>query len=167
MEKGLSNKFLNKVLYKTAPSYSGCWSCNNIPYHLVTNLDFFSLVVNTANRGERGEHFISLLISPLTIRIFDSQATFILPVTLRFNLKKHFPKKRIIFIPSRAIQHPESVFCGFFSIYSVLTYEKHIRECKKNRGCYVNLKMCRPFHRKSLEQNDDICVNQIVKLLKK
>lgn len=168
MDRGLSNKFINKFLYRTVNSYCGCWSSNNVPYHIITKLEYFSMVINTANQGERGEHFISVLVSPSSIRIFDSQALFSFSETLMINLKKHFPKRKIVNTPSLPIQDIDSVFCGFYVIYAVLVFDKHIKKCKRERrkGCVNTLRMNEPFQRTDLMLNDEIVVNKIIRLVK-
>ena len=161
MERGISNKFINKVLYKTTDTYGGCWSSNNIPFHILVQQNYFSIVINTARQGERGQHFMALLVSPSSIRVFDSLSLFNLPEELKANLKKYFPRRRLIFTPPKAIQDISSVFCGFFVIYSVLMFEKHV---KKPRSSSINFS--KPYVT-NLKLNDDICVREIIKLLTK
>lgn len=168
MERGISNKFINKVLYRTAHHYVGCWSCDNIPFNDIRNLKYLSLVVNTANVGEKGVHFVSILISPKSIRLFDSQAFFALSPNVMRNLKSFFPGRKIIKCLMTPIQGEKSVFCGFYTIYSVLRFEKHIQKCLQ--GCTTSLRLNQPFNNKrkevSLMRNDNICINQIIKLIK-
>ncbi len=168
MERGLSNKFINKFLYQTVNTYSGCWSVNNVPYDIVVQQEYFSLIVNTAKKGQKGEHFISVMVSPSSIRIYDSQGLFSYPKTLALNLKKYLPGRRLIHTPMEPVQAATSVFCGFYVIYSVLIFDRHIKQCvqKENRGCTVNLRLNRPFNKINLRSNDDKVVNEIIKIIK-
>ena len=161
--RGISNRYINKILYAACPlTYKGCWSSNNIPFNILKKCKYFSIVINLSKKNEEGTHFIAVLVSPENTWIVDSLASFDLSERLYRQLSKHLPVKRKVQVPKHPWQAVDSIFCGFFAIYSSLYYDRRVT---KNVINITNIS--KPFSKTDLNSNDDVVLQAIGKIYRR
>jgi len=146
---GISNHFINKV-FDALPTvkFDGVYSCNSIPQDVLNKKTFF-LICNLSEEGETGSHFIALIKKNRKIAIYDSLATDMkhYPSCLKKTLAKHKVYTKI----KHSIQDILSHFCGFYSIYFILSEQTKIQ----------TKKMLLPLKQNS-KNNDESCIRNIV-----
>jgi hypothetical protein len=159
-EEGISNFYIDRVLLEDVKveNYRGCFSSDNLPVHRLLESNEFSFIFNLAPAGREGSHFIAAYSKKKedSLVIVDSlaQTEFLnYPTILVAHLK--LLRKKILFRPRHAIQHMSSNFCGYFAMLAVL------RQSERGKG----IKLI-SFRRKSREKNDDICIKNIVRIIR-
>lgn len=151
MTKGLSTKYIDNVLYKTCKYFKGTFSSNNIPPELKTT-NKFSIVCNLSKSTHKGSHWIVIIGEKYNVHYIDSMG---LPCLIQDILIFLNSCNRNLTINSRCIQPLSSIFCGFYSIYCVLYYDKN-----NSITNIFNL------FSKDVFKNDKIVIKQIIKLMK-
>ena len=138
---GLTNDYVKTILERYSYNFIGM---NKLAKKLHTKANF-STVHNVDG------HFIAIIAHRGEIEYFDPIG---LPPLSRKIRRFLATDRRNIYVNSKTIQHPMSVFCGFFVILKVLAVEKS-----------PETKLI-SFNSKYLERNDNICVLNIIKLMK-
>ncbi len=162
--RGISNRYINKILYVACPTtYKGCWSSDNVPFSVLSRFNNYSLVINLSKRSERGTHFITILVTEKKFWLIDSLSLFNIPQHLNQQLRKYLhPGRKCIRLPKHEWQSVESVFCGFYCIYSCIFFQKQTTRDKTNNLKMINIS--KPFSKTNLNQNDDVLVIAVRKI---
>lgn len=147
-----TNLYINSVLKPLCKTFSGTFSSDTIPECLKTK-DLFSCVINLAEEGEQGTHFVVIIrdrnlcmyIDPLGMACHNDNI-------LRF-LEESSAAIKIH--SNVAHQSPFSSFCGIYCIFYVILFS------------YKNfLPFSIQFHKNNLLQNDKVVASYIGKLQK-
>ena len=153
---GISNIYIHKVLsLAQVANYSGVYSSDCLNKYL-NQEDNFVIVCNMSPAAiKHGSHFITMVRRKNTVYIYDSLSIPLTsyPVSITQFLS-NFSVKLVYDIP---VQSVTSSFCGFYCILFAILSDPQYQDVS-------NLKMFR--HRK-LEENDAICIENILKLLNK
>lgn len=153
---GISNIFIHKVLSLAQVAYyNGVYSSDCLNKYLKQE-DRFVIVCNMSPAAiKKGSHFITMVKHKETVYIFDSLSIPLsnYPVSINQFLS-NFSVKLVYDDP---IQSVTSSFCGFYCILFAILSDPEYQDVS-------NLKM---FRHKKLEENDDICIENILKLLNK
>lgn len=147
---GLSNLYIDKILSGNCNSFYGVYSANNIPTYILKK-DNMTIVVNFANYGEIGTHFIVLKKTGNKFLFLDSLAN--KKDDLPDDLRRAIPRNTI-FLLNQSIQHKHSTYCGFYCIYFALRMDQH-----------YNVKL-KPFKKRRKFENDSICITNILHMIK-
>lgn len=150
---GLTNiqleKFGKKILGK---HFLGVYPSDSMPR--VSNVNNSSIIFNLSKHTEPGSHFVAVFFSDGKIYYFDS---FGKKLTNHY-IKKHLKKFNLpIFFHNRTIQHIDSVFCGFYA----LGYLKSFQLRKNDPSIFYNL-----FQYPANKKNDDIVLKYLLKKCK-
>lgn len=149
MAAGLSNIYLDAVLFKFCHNFFyGTFSSNTIPKELA-QLSQFSIIVNLSKDFEIGSHYVCLVSFPTHLLYLDSYA---LPCTNDDICSFLLDLNKLVLYNSKRIQHATSNFCGFYAMFWVL-YFSHKNSIKANFSS-------------DLITNDKLCVQYICQLLK-
>jgi hypothetical protein len=148
-EKGVSNIYLDEVLFQVSKTYRGCFASDCIPKHL-TKEDDFSLICNLSKRSDKGSHFVSIVstnnkmyyLDPLGLPCFvDGIANFLRACN------------KPVLVNETQVQDVDSYFCGFFCMLFVIAFD---------HKCFWQLR----FFKSDLKRNDDLCITYIKEILK-
>jgi hypothetical protein len=148
---GISNKYIAKVLSSAGlKDFRGVFSADNVSVQLTQESNFIIVCNLSPASVRKGSHFITLVKDNKELRILDSLALSIdqYPISLRKHLGKDFHM-----VYKEPIQDILSPFCGFYCIYFALNSR------------YDEIKL-EPFDPVANLKNDDICVRNILRLLK-
>ena len=147
--EGVTNLFINNLLFKFSKTYKGCFSSDNFPKNLKPP---FSIIINLSKHNKPGTHFICIIENKKQIFYFDSFGiNCFVPSICNFLLSK---QKEIV-QNIKSIQHQNSLFCGFFCILFVLFMEKNKFDLTKFQNKFST----------NLIKNDYACINEIKKYL--
>ena len=147
--EGITNLFINNLLFKFSSIYKGCFSSDNFPKNLKQP---FAIIINLSKHDKPGTHFICIIENKKQIFYFDSFGiNCFVPSICHFLFSKH---KEII-QNKITIQHHSSLFCGFFCILFVLFMEKNEFNLQKFQNKFSS----------NLIKNDYLCINEIKKEL--
>ena len=153
---GVSNPYLDSLLkflvekHGTASDYLGVFAADRVPLS-IKNGQYF--IANTDQATDPGEHFIVLFKEKGNLQYFDPLAN---PYFLYPDMKKKLKKAPRLTNPNRPIQAVESQFCGYFcALFCCLRFMEP--------GALRLL----TFRRKNLKKNDEICVKNLMTILRK
>ena len=149
MSEGITNHYIESILKPVCKNYFGVFSANSIPRELL-KLKEFSIVCNLSKVGEKGSHFVTIVVKPnFTLYIDSLGLPPFIPEICNFlkQLSHQF------FYNPHQIQHSSSKFCGFFCILFVLYFSSPPTTLV--------------FEEKDLFLNDVLCVNKIKEILNK
>lgn len=121
-EINITSKFINDSL-NCQPRFLGCFAEDELESFSITSFPCY-LIVNIDSVNMKGSHWIALGLFTDKIEIFDSLGFNIfnwsrVPSTL-LNFLHNFSVSREVII-SPPIQTEDSVLCGFYCIYYVIT----------------------------------------------
>ena len=146
--EGVSNFFINNLLYKFSNIYKGCFSNDNFPKNLKPP---YSIIINLSKHDKPGTHYVCIIESEKHIFYFDSFGlNCFVPSICKFLLSK----RKAVIESKKTIQHHNSLFCGFFCILFVLFMEKNDFKLTKFQNLFSW----------NLIKNDYICINEIKKV---
>ena len=149
MSEGLSNYYIDHVMFKCSNIYKGAFSSDNFPKHFKAP---YSMIINLSQLNEKGSHFIAIIEKNNYMIYFDSFGfNCFVPNICKYINSKHVKK----FYNFKAIQHPSSSFCGLFAMAFCLWMEK----TDKNLDYFLQ-----QFN-SDTKQNDYICTQIIKKLI--
>jgi hypothetical protein len=149
MDNGVTNKYIDSILFKHCKHFCGTFSSDNIPNNL-KNVDNFSIVCNLANEREAGTHFVCIISKSDYVLYID---TFGLPCYVNSIREFLHALGKPIFFNDKAVQAVYSNFCGFFCILFVL----HFDESKHGRRKII--------FSQNLFENDAVCIREIKNIL--
>lgn len=148
--EGLSNHYITSILEPACIDFRGVFSANTIPVQLL-KCETYALVCNLSNAGERGTHFVAIIVKRNRVLYLDSLGLpCVVPQISGFLKRLNKP----VFYNSQQIQHSSSKFCGFYCILFVLYF------CKPTTTPLL-------FETEELLLNDATCVEKICELLNK
>jgi hypothetical protein len=147
---GLSNLALEKLLTK-CKTFSGVFSCNNIPIEL-TQKTRFSLICNLSKNSEVGTHFVAIIAYDDYIIYVDSLGWSCFNADIINFLKLC---SRQVFYNTQKLQAITSQFCGFYAALYVLHFEMSVEYQKMNSISFSS----------DLKKNDALCVKYVKRLL--
>lgn len=141
--EGLDNIYINESLKPLCSDFKGVFSCDSIPEYL-GSLNRFSFVCNLSKEGEKGSHFVTIIARDNCTLYIDSLGQ---PCTNQEISRFINGRGQGVSIYSSSIlQHPLSVFCGYYCIFNVLLFDANnsYREKFKfsNDDLYANDKSC-------------------------
>jgi hypothetical protein len=147
---GLTNRqvenFGKKYLGK---HFLGVYPSDGMPS--VKNLKNTSIIFNLSKHTEPGSHFVAVYFNDNNIYYFDSYGKKLTNYFIKKNLKKfNVP----IFYHTRPIQHNDSIFCGFYA----LAYLKSFQQQKAPPLKFYNL-----FKYPANKTNDKIVIDFLLK----
>ena len=147
--QGVSNFFINNLLYKFSSIYKGCFSNDNFPKNLKAP---YSIIINLSKHDKPGTHYVCIIENETTIFYFDSFGiNCFVPSICKFL----FSKRKAVIENKITIQHYNSLFCGLFCILFVLFMENNNYNFKKFQNLFS----------KNLIKNDYTCINFIKKYI--
>lgn len=145
-----SNLFLKDFLdrFKWNQFY-GIFSSDNIPVD-ICQMESFSIICNLSRKNEIGTHFVTIIKNKKIILYLDPLALYI---TLNNDIDNFIAKCKPdkICKLTKAIQHMNSWYCGYFNMFFLLFFNTTV-SCKK---LYC-------FNEKDLLLNDCICLNNLM-----
>ena len=107
---GLSNVFIDNIMYHVSYWYKGCYASDNFPKNLNPP---YSMVINLSRSDMIGTHFIVIIEQKQEIMYFDPYGlNCFVPAICNFLKSKH--KKKLINL--KTIQSIDSSFCGVFAM---------------------------------------------------
>lgn len=112
---GISNIFINDVLFQYTKYFKGVYSCDDIPSTQL--LDKQSIIVNLSKTTEIGTHFIAFIKLKNTLYIFDSLKLDMYNEYISEYIKTYRCKKKHSLF---RIQSYDSEFCGFYCMAFVM-----------------------------------------------
>lgn len=140
---GLTNIYINHILNRTCTKFRGVFSCDNINESIL-NYSQSSFVCNLSAESSLGSHFVTIIVQKSRILYLDSLGMSCTnPDIINFIIRFEKP----IFYNVTQIQSYSSIFCGFYSIYFCLHYDKY------NHDDYAFSNI--------LHDNDDACIQLI------
>lgn len=148
LNRALSTKDIIQCLQRH-PNFMGCFPLDKIP--TPTHYPSYA-VVNTEKSGERGEHWVALLMEQHYCCYFDSLGLPILEEELQQYLRSTYDS---VIYNKTPIQYLTSVMCGHFciqfvqSVDSVESYDSFVQQFNLNPS--------------ELKQNDAIVLALFVK----
>ena len=148
---GITNIYIDNVMFNISKSYKGTFSCDNIP--LFKNKKI-SIICNLSKEKENGSHFVGVYFLKDKIFYFDSFGMKNNNIYLKKYLKKY--EKKVIH-SKKQIQHMFSNHCGFFCMLFILFLEN-----KFTLEYFLNV-----FDKQNLFRNDNICIKLIQDFIKK
>ena len=110
--------------FRNNPSFRGCYPINKIP--VFTKLPA-CVILNTDPAGEKGEHWLALIVKKNCFIYFDSFGVGVMEPQLLQYLKKYKGTQRIFF-SEICIQHYSSHSCGLYCTAFI--------ECVKSPSSY-------------------------------
>lgn len=150
---GVTNTYLNELLFPFCSNYGGCFSCDNIPnVSLHENVNF---IVNLSKSSEPGSHFIALIIKKAHVFYFDS---FGLPCNNDHILVYMHKLSRNIVYNAIKIQADNSKMCGFYCALIVL---------RNDSNCKLSADLMFHSAENQLQLNDKLCIDYICRTLSK
>lgn len=142
----VSNLYIDNIL-KTFPSFKGTFSSDNI----LLLEDNESIICNFSKEKEEGSHFVFIIFKDKTLYYFDSLGLPFIPQ----DVSNYFSNYSNVSNISKPIQHPTSIFCGFFCILAFLA-------CNLDVDFFVK-DILKLFKINNL-QNDNLCIKMIQEL---
>lgn len=154
---GTRGDYLDNFLKKLKlPYYEGIFAANTVPNEIFDK-PIFCIIVNTDLYGMEGKHWISIIKYRNKVKIFDSSST---PKILLFPvMNKLFLKLKATPIRSKKIQSINSNFCGFYCLHEIMKF--HLLLKNKLLKSHLN------SFQKNTNKNDDICIQNIEKMISK
>lgn len=149
MTEGVTNHYIESILKPVCKNFLGVFSANTIPKKL-TLLKEFSIVCNLSKVGEKGSHFVTIVVQPNVTLYIDSLG---LPPFVPEICSFLQQLRRQLFYNPHQIQDSSSKFCGFFCILFVLYFSSTATPLI--------------FEEKDLLSNDTLCVKKIKEMLNK
>lgn len=148
--RGISNIYINKILYRYDINFKGVYSSDTIPRKKLNNNE--SIIVNLSKIKQKGTHFIAIKIINNELYIADSLKLqyynkYIMSYIKRYNIVHYAP------FP---IQSLYSIYCGFFAM-SFVMYSNN-----KTFNQFYNL-----FFKRMLSKNDAISIKIISNCISK
>jgi hypothetical protein len=146
-----SNIFLSDFLNRFKwDHFQGVFSSDSIP-NTLKDMTNFSIICNLSRKDEKGTHFISIIKRGENILYLD-------PLAIYINLNDDIPK----FIAScnctdiikldHPIQSNSSWYCGYFTLFFLLFFNKNI-DCRSKLEQFV---------KENLTKNDCISLNNLM-----
>lgn len=153
---GISNIYINKVLsVANVKDYAGVFSIDNLPLSLKER-DRAIFIINLSPSFKRkGSHFITILKRGKSVRIYDSLKLPSYPSLLHAYFERKGREKMTQAL-TNPVQCLTSSYCGFFCIYYALKLDSK----------YAKITTI-PFKTRMLRKNDQICIDNIVRMLAK
>lgn len=149
---GLDNIYIADTIRRFSSDFQGVYSSDNIPLNLLT-LDKFIIVCNLSKQKEKGTHFVTIVAHPNETLYIDSIG---LPCTNEQICNFLFQRGRPLIYNSRTVQHPLSVFCGYYCIFYTLLFDSN----------NINVKDTFYFSSVNLYANDKRCMKYIKMLMR-
>lgn len=122
----LDTEQITNAIHSTLPieinNFVGCFARDNIPWPLILQKSFASVIVNTDTINGPGKHFMCIIRTPLYIIIWDSLANkahydlFFTQVT-----EICLNNQLTLLLNSKMYQNPISKGCGYYCIWYILT----------------------------------------------
>ena len=86
MSSGLSNHFIDKIMYSVSSWYKGTYSSDNFPKHLKPP---YSIILNLSRSNQLGSHFIAIIEKENEIIYFDPFGLECFVQSLDVNIKRN------------------------------------------------------------------------------
>ena len=159
-KEGLTNVFIDCVLFGRAKNYAGCFCDDTIP--MVLHLqDSFVLVCNLSKSYERGSHFVTIAKSRKFMYYIDSFGRG--PPFWSDGIRAFMHASSVpVFFNQRQLQHSRSTYCGFFAILFAFLYSND-REGEP----FLHERDFPYFEPNDLKKNDILCLKHICQFTKK
>ena len=147
MSRGITNIFIEEILFNNTSHFHGVFSSNNINLSL-KHLTKFSIVCNLSNENEDGSHFVAIIVLPTYVLYIDS---FGLPCVTESVCKFLSLLNKPIYHNSKQIQDFSSNYCGFYCMMYVLYFDKERSFTVK----FTN----------NLKKNDMLCIKYVISMM--
>ena len=119
---GLSNLYLERLLFPWCKLFKGVFSCDNLTYF--PDQKPFSCIVNLAKQREKGTHFVCIFYDVQDIYLFDSFGFQLNNAYIKIFLDFYSEKQH--FNPTQ-IQSYESHFCRYYCALFTLLVEQNVK----------------------------------------
>ena len=120
------NTLMIDKLLVNQPNFIGAYPCDKIPKVSKSN---YSMIVNTDNSSQDGEHWTAFIIKGETVyymdsfgRNFDNKS---FPIDYNINISRLFLGKRILF-NDKVLQGFQNNTCGEYCIYFIARFNENI-----------------------------------------
>ena len=148
---GLDNVYIRNTLQGLCKDFIDVFSSDNIPPE-ISERNNFTIICNLSKCGDKGTHFITIVVDCESVVYIDSLG---LPC-INEDISKFLNRlNRPISYNTRTIQHPNSVFCGYYCIFYALLFDSGTNVDKKD---FV-------FSTSNLYKNDKLCIKYIKQLI--
>lgn len=128
----ISNISIDEIL-TVCPTFCGTFSANNAP-PILHNREYFSIVCNLSNEGEKGSHFVTIIAFPSYVYYIDSFGKPSMGGVNSFLSRLNRP----VFFNTKKIQDVTSNSCGLYSILFVLFFNASKKFRRKNPLTFSN-----------------------------
>ena len=153
MPESTTNAFLLEMLNLFPWSEScGVYASNEMPASLSCQ-ERFSIICNLSRADQPGTHYVSIIRRGDSILYLDPLALY---MELNNDITQFINNCNVseVIKLDKALQHPKSWFCGYFTLFFLLHFNPRIsiREVEK-------------FDVNNLRSNDCICLNNIAEYI--
>ena len=148
MSRGVTNVFIEEILFDNASHFYGVFSNDNVNPNL-KYLNRFSVVCNLSNGNEDGSHFVAIIALPTYVLYIDS---FGLPCVTENLCEFLSTLNKPVYHNSKQIQDFYSNYCGFYCMLYVLYFDKE--------------RLFTIEFTDNLKKNDTLCIKYIISMMK-
>jgi hypothetical protein len=130
---GLTNVYIDTMARRFAVrgTFCGVFSSDTIPAELADRPTRFSLICNLSRERELGTHFVAITCTRQQVYYFDPVGLPCISADIARFLdrcaagRRRWRRRRRR--NERTIQHPQSSFCGFYTLLFVLLFDRGAR----------------------------------------
>ena len=148
-EFGLTNRYLEELLFPRTKYFKGVFSCDNIPIYPIRKP--FTIIVNLSHENEMGSHFISIFIARKKVIYFDSLGLPCINPHIKNYLRYYSSRNGRVKTVQNEMQFQclNSFFCGYYCALFVLLMERGMtfkrflnlfsKHCNENDSVVIDL----------------------------